>query len=635
MYFFCNKDISISSQTVAQAFGPVNSNQFNCTSKFTINGSGVKKALAVQTGVLIAQEDSSGRINIALRPLNNQSNKPSVFAYIYRGLDKSNFLDSSNNIISSGNTNETDFTASIWSAYQAYNGNTNGPVSGALIGFDNTAAGSISLASIFNNQEAITAHVVQEGAFIGNWNSSQDIGFEVVLMNDFFLPDIDFLRKTNHTIDVSSLTNLELKAKREEVLAFIDPAAFYGLHYYDTVSAIDSNGNTSTYKEQSEYYDDILNIFQTKNRVYLDIRNESGYSYNFYGNYQDGSGNHVKLGNSLTAPTAQVYSTSSWPYLAIDTAPSITGKSDFQLCLRLSDTTNADNTEPLVFYKAPSGSTDQDEQKWHTVNDNTLTDSGNNSDWTEPITIEFPSYNDNGVNKNIPWHICLHYVRQTPYIGSNTKVPKVESADSQYFGPLNTSSMSNSSGNRRKVVSASPRLVYGQVPQSNNNYSFIGFNEFYWDDNHVVFFLRPEYTLTNSQQLVNTVAITDLYEVDMPHFNSATELLAPAFYNSQHEVSEAGSNISVDIVRNIVQETGSLSEENVQLLCLTRTEFDEIINRSGLSNAHFSYIVLHNKTQLSSSPNIYSATVEMVGLDSNGNYASASSTSTIKIYYEN
>ena len=82
----------------------------------------------------------------------------------------------------------------------------------------------------------------------------------------------------------------------------MDPAAFYAMHFDGTVRRKPSG----TWTAQA-IVSNVVDTFATKHKVYIDIRNENGNSYNFYGNYKGRrrsptSGKNIRFGTDASQP---------------------------------------------------------------------------------------------------------------------------------------------------------------------------------------------------------------------------------------------------------------------------------------------------------------------------------------------
>lgn len=639
MYFFMNYDIGHSSQTSSQSFGPQSSNEFNCTSKFTLTGADPKKAFAVQTGLLIVQEDSSGRINVAIKPiLNLGPNRPVVDYYVYRGLSKSNFFITSGtdtNVIAYQSSSETDLTEEMWLAYNQNHGNTTGPIASSTLGFDSNMNGNITLQSIFNGNESVQTQPVTKGMYIGDWDNSDDIGFEVVLMNHDFFPDVDYLKEKSYSINMTGATTVaEQKARRERCLAFLDPAALYGLHYYDGVSAKDESLNETGFQEDSAYLN-LIDLFDSRNRVYIDVRNEHGYSYNFYGNYTDGT-DQIKLGHSLfsgTTPgtTAKKYASQDWPIHFTDVGPSSTTIGDFLLSLRMADNSNADNEKPLVFHNNATKSVNVCDQKWNFLEDEYLTNNSSNTDWTETVSIQYPNYGT-GSKVNVSWYVRIHYVRQEPYAGSNGNVPKLENVQYPYFGSFHLDKIGSTLYPGNKIANPIPRLVYGQLSSTSDEYAFVAYDEVCWDDNDVIFYVNPETAFKSPGVKMESLVKDKKYRVKIPSYLNA-QRKNPAWYDAE-DLTVNDSSTSVDIKHLTLFAIQNIdpSKEKIQTLGITRSQVDDLEGRSGFNSSQRQFLKLENPLSVNTDPDIVGATVEAKGMADGGGYVQATGGTPFKVY---
>ena len=100
----------------------------------------------------------------------------------------------------------------------------------------------------------------------------------------------------------------------------IDPAAFYGMHH-DINGGIEyrnNSGNKQKADTKALIYEHILNPYLTKNTIYLDIRNENGYSYNYYDNYvgaiaSPDKDKELQIGETNLVLNTKKYYTDNWP----------------------------------------------------------------------------------------------------------------------------------------------------------------------------------------------------------------------------------------------------------------------------------------------------------------------------------
>ena len=185
---------------------------------------------------------------------------------------------------------------------------------------------------------------------------------------------------------------------------------------------VKTNGTSNKLKEQS-LYNSIISKFHTKNTIYLDIRNEEGYSYNFFGNYDDGSGNNLKLSLGTATPTLTTYHHHQWPILAID-ASTVNSPNYTDLNIELH---TKDNPKPLIFHTdivtAPRKPTTF-------IGKDAITSVG--SVWSKQLLFQLFQNAAQGVAN----YLRVNYTRQVPYAGDNQAIPKKVAFHTNLFGSI-------------------------------------------------------------------------------------------------------------------------------------------------------------------------------------------------------
>lgn len=372
-------------------------------------------------------------VNLILKPSEQPSFKfPKIKYFIFRNVLKSSFLDANMSVVSNKSINATDYTKSI-------NNNANQP-DGAqptrLGDFgDLPLPANTPIENLFNNKVFdFTLQNIFGGKLLGKFSKKrfEPIGLEIVLdeigenltLGDIrdiqILPD-NLLSKYNPDINKSpdinkyklTLSNRKIidvgsyseydsnavkflrKKKREEVLIYADPAAFYGSFIfsdnkglnswplgcyffksidYEEISKVDDksphelrkldlyppieipklpNGDFPPMYTDSNFIGDYRELFIKKplnhwekyikilkgshfktntnyqiflnsNRIYIDIRNELGTSFNFFGNYVNG-GDNTNISESpkfkLNDSQDDIYRDlqgESWPIMILD-----------------------------------------------------------------------------------------------------------------------------------------------------------------------------------------------------------------------------------------------------------------------------------------------------------------------------
>jgi hypothetical protein len=195
--------------------------------------------------------------------------------------------------------------------------------------------------------------IVKGGWSIGKFNKTS-FGMEVLMDGLGFQHTLALARVLEHKISVPELTSSENAQQlfdhwhaKEQVLGYMDPCAFYGSFFRVGVQAKSSGNVPFTNRAGNALYNDLLFAFHNKGISYLDIRNEHGFSFNYFTNY----GTHIQLScdpaNVQPAPTD--YYASCWPILTLPKSGFPAGnttmaRNAFRIQLPVGD-----NPQPLLY----------------------------------------------------------------------------------------------------------------------------------------------------------------------------------------------------------------------------------------------------------------------------------------------
>jgi len=334
-FFFFTDVESIVSQDVADRFGPISDFEYRADTKFNVSSN--SKAYAVCDSFVLVQRDSSSGINIILKPVVQPDFNIGQIAYfIYRGIDPNSLVSGSNVAVRTNN----DLTEKIWHNQEVTDTNSEtGPniPSVASIGLAYSSSGvdellvpdSNTIESVFFKVDEYQLPLISAGEHIGDFiGGSIKCGFEIIIERVGIDPTMKIARAQEHLITITNLlgtTNYEKFLhfhKKEEILNYIDPVAFYGLFSHSKVGLKLKSTASATFT-----ITDLILKFQNKNRIYLDLRNEYDYSFNYY--YQYGSSLGLSFDpedTSLTIPAFDFYienassttSYGSWPIFIIE-----------------------------------------------------------------------------------------------------------------------------------------------------------------------------------------------------------------------------------------------------------------------------------------------------------------------------
>ncbi|HYR28257.1 MAG TPA: hypothetical protein VEU30_07300, partial [Thermoanaerobaculia bacterium] len=409
---FVFADMAPLSQTAQQTFGPVvdpmdanaTMNRYRATALFT--SASEVKAYAVTNGLVAIQRDPANNdtVNLFLRPLRQPVARLTPVKYfVYRGLKLTDWLRGSSAADAKFIRDEAGsppFLASVWQAFKAQNPGVPDMPS-TVFGYDDAQPGTDLLDDIFFRVGAtMQLPLAVEGMELGKFDHTKPFGFEIVIEEGDYAPTLDYARKASYEIDITMLPNgFARRIKQEEILNFIDPAAFYGLHMHP--GGLVRAPASVTHKGQ-DVYTNVVSKFLTKNRLYIDIRNENGGSLNFQRNY-DAGGNQLQRGLTAGALTAQPYATSGWPIVSFDNNTFANTPNDYnEIHLRLP---RNDNENPVLYLAHGQLLADSDTPF---LRDAVLNDAGS---WTKTVSLRVPNTGANPTKVAAAWILRLFYGR--------------------------------------------------------------------------------------------------------------------------------------------------------------------------------------------------------------------------------
>lgn len=354
IFFFTNPNLLLP-QTRTDAYGPVigfENSKFQVTSLHTSIEDPI--AYAVLDGKIVAvPTNNPNLITIIIKPsLQVQNvlgiNFVPIKYIIYKGILKTSVIATDSSLDDTIAERETnDLTEKVWAIQDLLNaasGNNDKPSSN-LLRFANSFSGTSSIDNLFYSFSGgfYESPSVNAGETIGSFDKNH-FGIEFIFDDLRSDPKMNELLNLATIIEVpvetttpTLLEKFQIRNLKEKILNYMDPAAFYGSLYPAAVgNVVYVNLNSTaeeivTLEEADLLYKNLLanpitpldhstSFFINKNRVYIDIRNEYGRSFNYMNNYSD----NIKLtlgGSDIT--DVNYYNDSvrgyfSWPILSID-----------------------------------------------------------------------------------------------------------------------------------------------------------------------------------------------------------------------------------------------------------------------------------------------------------------------------
>lgn len=432
---------SLTTQTAALQFGPdagSPADTFRVTSSF-VNAVEVP-AYAVMKGFVFVQQQDADRVNLILKPLEQSGmGFTPVKYFVYRGLKLTDFLLGSG----SAAALRTVCVRAGASAFIEDLYDINDDINTALgttfallpkaFGWDPDTQTDLNayLDDYFYSLNADhQLPIASKGMDLGKFVAGMECGFEIVLADGRANHTLGYARAQNHKVTLGASVGLERSFLRETILGYMDPAAYYGLHYFGGVL---EPGNVIT--RRHPLYLQIVSQFATKNRVYLDLRNDNGYSLNYYGNYigigpdpQPAAQLRIREANG-TDSYHPYHMGNQWPLFWMDTPQFNTGKVNVT-DLRIR---KGDNLTPIMFIEHAQVITNLVKERY--IDAATLSDA-TDPIWSKEIGLAYACYDPTGVN--VSTVLKLHYCRKFPVgVAGNASVVLPTNYNDNVFGPIN------------------------------------------------------------------------------------------------------------------------------------------------------------------------------------------------------
>ncbi|AOC93720.1 hypothetical protein BB050_00566 [Flavobacterium anhuiense] len=299
IYFF-TKESSIETDQLAElAFGQQpdvgNVEKYNLDNNFTVSEEAPAYAITKSLVLAMPSNANSSLLNFALLPLNTYVSGFPVKMFIYRGIKKSSLVDALQNIPESDGTWDSNNILKVIKEVQdklnAKNGTDLIAKPDCLgLNFSELPDTTFIEKIFFDDTDSFHPLIVEAGCQIGKFAGGSTLaGIEVVLDMIGYEPTFKLLKAPNHTLEVAKLVidsnateadKLKLKFnnrfQKEEVLSYLDITAFYG-----------AAKNQGLRIKGADNGDNFLQKFYNKNTVYIDIRDDWGFSYNHFFKFKD------------------------------------------------------------------------------------------------------------------------------------------------------------------------------------------------------------------------------------------------------------------------------------------------------------------------------------------------------------
>ncbi|SFO19257.1 hypothetical protein SAMN05421741_12512 [Paenimyroides ummariense] len=298
--FFTEEGSITSNQSATEAFGPLpdsgNSENYNLENRFVISADAPAYAITKGLLIAIANSENVNLLNLILLPINSVTAGMPIKFFIYRGIRKTSLINSNNTIPVADGTWAPDNILKIIKDLQDKK-NIEDSTPGVVATSDSLGYQFSNLPDTtyleklyYNNGEGFQPLIVNSGCQIGKFNGGTNLAGITVAM-EFIgkAPKLSIANKGTHVFSIQKvdLNNPSLNPKeqmelafknrfeKEEILSCIDLAAFYGACINQKIRISGLSDTTP------------LQRFYGKDIVYVDIRDDYGFSFNHFFKFQD------------------------------------------------------------------------------------------------------------------------------------------------------------------------------------------------------------------------------------------------------------------------------------------------------------------------------------------------------------
>lgn len=682
MHFFIDPTKLTTQTSSNKKFGPHSvdpQDTFNISTEFTLTEEA--RAFACQKGTMVIQQsdDNPNLVNAILKPANATSiDGISVKYYVYRGLTLDSFFTNSGSdlaIKSKDSSTATDFIKDFWEnrAKEALKRGKPLPTPTPFnLGYGknelplenpNSLNEDIRMNRVFNLKTPLRSVFVQEGTWIGNFTDSAEISFEIHLNSE--------LRKKSLTLKTSRASAMQIvrgsnstnafKILQESINSYIDPAAFFGLHRNVGVSMTSYVAGKwiTKLKKAGELYTSVISKFENCGRVYLDIRNERGMSYNYCDNYTLNVNNNlinIKFGSNTV-----LYGVEGWPIHYFD---SLQFDGDAQNRKKLTfKLIKGNNNKPIVFVDNV-GALNKSAAKQN----NFYKEIGGSDGWTKDIIL-YPPHAGNSAKSDLAFYIKIYYFLDEPVFPPEEGETNTHFENSRYFDSafcsVDIEDLGSSDSLTQHVENMS--VTYIKEPlhkvtdtnadkycEGTGNFSYAARTGAYWDDNRILFYAKKhvvggKYSVDSGKKYLPTVTRKLKKEtLDNKKFvktlSKNIDIVCKKYNTTDGEIKIIGLNNYSFPKKDKDPVTGKTinaldykSKEDLILLGLTISELNSVKAATGISTNHprFIYLVRNFENAFlidSNKERYFKYTVKVQGLDNEGNLTIVNPSTPISVY---
>ena len=559
-------------------------NSFLVTSLFCLSEDA--KAFACQKGqiIVVPNAESNALVNVILKPIDNLDIRfRNVAYYVYRGIRKDSILQSDTEMLEPSGT-ATDLIDRIYRE-----ADFEGAYSADMVGYSNDLTDEVTIDSLFYDMD-IKKMFVLEGEWFGTFNSDTSIGFEIVVNTEICPITVGYAKQGRYAVVPSGITDFERRMSREQILAFIDPVAFWGMYSEEGLYV------GSQLLKRLELNTAILSCYGNNNRVYIDIRSEYGYSYNVYGTYADSLGNSIQVGTDKNNLTARMYETNGWPIMWENEL-----ENSEKLYIRLK---MPQSQKPVLHFD------DTEQLGYRFKHEDAILKERGNTEWTRCV----PLCLRRGNSENRYCQVFSMFYADRDSVCTTRPFGAIDKTEQRLNGKIN--------------FLFDNKLLYRRSQMEEEQYEQVSESGANWDEERIIFYTK---SVRRHNWSKNMLKPSEECECEGFTLNGTSNFVS-FLHNSLDIAIDTifESSQQIPIINLIGHRNFFTFRGDVSCLCLTREIFKTLMNLTGFSTFHIRKIGFEEMTTENDEYKKFKLFVK--GYDSAGNYVERYPEESVIVY---
>ncbi len=298
---------------------------------------------------------------------------------------------------------------------------------------------------------------------------------------------------------------------------------------------------------------------------------------------------NIKIKAETESFVTEEYGTFGWPIKYFDKAQNLNEEYNYtSFNLRIDD-----NTKPILFIENTDLLIENNASRF--LDDKKLLN-GTSTDWSNEITLKFPTIVSEYVKENVSYYLKINYFRQEYNESSPNTVIINEFYFNNAFAPIDLPNITETDYLFQHSINSELNFTKGFLPNMTNDFSYVAENGAQWDANRIVFYNKASFKKKSTGSFFDST--TNSYS--NLGFNLQGDFNKMSFLSNDIQVSKntIQENVSSGIFQTIkvldIIKNKRFPNAYEDLLCLgiTQTEFTTLKNLTGFTNKHHRYIYI-------------------------------------------